>query len=442
MKSLVFTNTLTRAKEPFSPHGSPIKLYVCGITPYDYAHIGHGRVYVTFDLLYRLLTYYGYTVQYCRNVTDIDDKLIARAEREKGDAHAYKDVAAFFTKTFKEDVAALGCIVPAVEPTVTGHIPQIIEFIKELIQKNIAYVSSDGVYFAIDKWPKYGALSHRSLDELMPGARVAVHEGKHHPLDFALWKRAKPDEVGWESPWGYGRPGWHIECSALARAYLGDTLDIHGGGMDLIFPHHENEIAQSEAATGKKFARSWMHNAFVRIDAEKMSKSLNNFVTLRDFFARHEPRVARFIYLNHHYRSPLDFSWDDCSALERAYERMVRILHGAKPDKEAIKKSSIAQSMLECIADDLNTPGAFGVLFAHAKELAASEMDRAAVAAVVQDICGIELRSIEKAVVITAEIEALLKERDAARAARDWSRADTIRAELRARGYEVHDTKK
>jgi len=438
---LTLTNTLTREKAAFSAEGQPVKLYVCGITPYDYAHIGHGRVYVTFDMLYRLLTYLGNDVIYCRNVTDIDDKLINRAIAERNDPHQYREIASFFTKTFEEDVAALSCLKPQAEPRVTEHIPHIIEIITMLCERGIAYQGADGVYFSIEKWPSYGKLSHRSLDELIPGARVEVHEGKRSPLDFALWKRADVGDVGWESPWGYGRPGWHIECSAMARAYLGDTLDIHGGGMDLIFPHHENEIAQSEAATGKTFSRCWVHNAFVRIDAEKMSKSLGNFVTLRDFFARHAPRVARFIYLNHQYRSPLDFSWDDCAALERAYERMVRIVQGARPNADAIQDSMVARAMLELLCDDLNTPGAFGVFFAHIKELAADPRERAAVAAVISTIMGIELEPIEKKVLLTPEIEQLIAERDRARAARDWTRADALRDQLRVLGYTVQDKK-
>lgn len=435
------TNTLTRQKSFFSAEGQPVKLYVCGITPYDYAHIGHGRVYVTFDTVYRLLMYLGNDVLYCRNVTDIDDKLINKAIAEHGDPHQYRSIASFFTKTFEEDVTALGCCKPHVEPRVTDHIPQIIDIISMLCDRGIAYQTDDGVYFSIEKWPSYGKLSQRSLDELIPGARIDVHEGKKSPLDFALWKRANADDVGWDSPWGYGRPGWHIECSAMARTYLGDTLDIHGGGMDLIFPHHENEIAQSEAATGKTFARCWMHNAFVRIDAEKMSKSLGNFVTLRDFFARYAPRVARFIYLNHHYRSPLDFSWDDCAALERAYERMVRMVQDAQPDVASIPDSPIARAMLEMLCDDLNTPGAFGVFFAHAHELANNSRERSAVAAVISTIMGIELKPLDKEVVMTPEIERLVAERAHARAARDWTRADALREQLRALGYIVQDKK-
>jgi cysteinyl-tRNA synthetase len=438
---LTLTNTLTREKDAIVGSDKPIALYVCGITPYDYAHIGHGRVYVTFDLLYRLLTYLGNDVRYCRNITDIDDKLINRAIAEQKDPHQYKTIASFFTKTFEEDVAALSCLQPHVEPRVTDHIPQIIEIISTLMTKGIAYQAPDGVYFSLEKWPSYGKLSQRLLDDLLPGARVEAHEGKKSPGDFALWKRVDNADVGFNSPWGYGRPGWHIECSAMARTYLGDTLDIHGGGMDLIFPHHENEIAQSEAATGKKFARVWVHNAFVRIDTEKMSKSLGNFVTLRDFFARHAPHVARFIYLNHHYRSPLDFSWDDCVALERAYERMVRILSDTVPDKEAIKHSSIARRMIEFLCDDLNTPGALGVLFSYSAELATSADERAAVGAVLTIIMGIELKKIEKTVLITPIIEQLIAERDAARAARDWSRADALREKLRSHGYVVQDKK-
>ncbi len=322
---LKITNTLSGKKESFVPLKAPeVKMYVCGVTPYDYAHLGHGRVYVIFDVLYRLLTFSGYKVTYCRNFTDIDDKLLNRAKKELGDRLAYERLATKFIDAFHDDMNALNCLPPTYEPRVTEHITEIIEFIDGLVKKEKAYIVNGDVYFSIEQFPNYAQLSKHKLKDLRAGARVEVQEKKKDPLDFALWK-SELEETFWKSPWGWGRPGWHIECSTLARLYLGEQIDLHAGGMDLIFPHHDNEIAQTEALIGKPFVKYWMHNAFVRIDKEKMSKSLGNFFTLQEVFKKFDPIVIRYLYLTHHYRSPLDFSFDDLEAAHKTYQKLARI---------------------------------------------------------------------------------------------------------------------
>src|SRR3989304_813986 len=319
------TNTLSGTKEAFkSREPGKVRLYVCGVTPYDNAHIGHGRVYVTFDMLYRLLHYLDYEVTYCRNFTDIDDKLLNKAEAAFGDRLRYKEIADSYIKSYTEDMRKLNTLPPDYEPRVTENIDAIIAFIQGLIGARKAYVANGDVYFHIQAFPDYGKLSKQKLDELRAGARVEVSELKKDPLDFALWK-SEPEGQFWKSPWGYGRPGWHIECSALAATYLGKHIDIHAGGMDLIFPHHENEIAQSEGRYGAPFSKYWMHNAFVRVDKEKMSKSLGNFFTLQDVFKNIDPMVIRYYYITHHYRAPLDFSFDDIAAVQKSYQRLCKL---------------------------------------------------------------------------------------------------------------------
>jgi len=308
MKNLLeVTNTLSGKKEQFIPINPPqVKMYVCGITPYDYAHIGHGRVYVTFDILFRLLTYLDYKVTYCRNFTDIDDKLLNRAQNELNDKMRYQEIADRYINSFHEDMKLLNCLPPDFEPKVTQTIPEIINFIQGLMDKGFAYRTNGDIYYDVCKLPDYGKLSKRHLEDLKCGARVEIDESKKNPFDFALWK-SESEGTFWKSPWGWGRPGWHIECSAMALKFLGQHIDIHGGGMDLIFPHHENEIAQSEGLFGPPFAKYWIHNAFVRINKEKMSKSLGNFFTLKDVFAKFDPMVIRFFYINHNYNIPIDF---------------------------------------------------------------------------------------------------------------------------------------
>ncbi|HVW99488.1 MAG TPA: cysteine--tRNA ligase [Candidatus Babeliaceae bacterium] len=444
MKELTLTSTLSGKKDVFKPiyPQGPITLYVCGITPYDYAHVGHGRCYVTFDLLYRLLEHSGYKVLYCRNFTDIDDKLIAKAEKEFGDPLQYGKIAQRYVDAYNQDMKALACKDPVYEPRVTQVIPEIIAFIQELIATGHAYAIEGDVYFSIASFSDYGKLSKRSLDELLVGARVHVNEIKKNPLDFALWK-AEAEGMYWESPWGWGRPGWHIECSAMARKFLGEHLDIHGGGMDLIFPHHENEIAQSESLVGCPFARYWIHNAFVRINQEKMSKSLGNFFTLRDVFAKFDPMVVRYTILQHHYRSPLDFSFEELESAQKSYQRLCKLfLDRSELVSSGQLYSSVAQSMLAMLYDDLNTPGMFGIVFENFRKLQDDVQLRREVYTILNSVLGLTLQPLaEKVIEITPEIQALMDEREAARMAKDWSRADKIRAQLKSLGVEVSDKK-
>lgn len=440
MRTIQLTNTLSGKKESCIPHdGNIFSLYVCGITPYDFAHIGHGRCYVIFDVLVRILKNAGYGVHYCRNFTDIDDKLLARAEREFGSPLKYREVADRFIAAFNEDVSALGCLKPDFSPRVTEVIPEIIEFIAGLEQKGFAYAANGSVYFAVDAFVGYGKLSKRSLDELIAGARVEINPDKRNPLDFALWK-AEEGNGFWQSPWGHGRPGWHIECSVMSRKFLGDLIDIHGGGMDLIFPHHENEIAQSEAFLGHEYVRCWMHNAFVRINKEKMSKSLGNFFTLRQVFERYDPMVIRFMILGHHYRSPLDFSFDDLDVAHKSYQKIIRHFIDIDAQNESFCEHPVVARACEFLADDVNTPGALGVVFENLGKLDAAGMR--AMKGFLIHMLGLTLAPLpEKEFEITPEIMRLIEERENARKMRDWKRADELRDQLKALGYEAQDKK-
>ena len=473
MQSLYLRNTLSGEKEIFeSLQPKKISMYICGITPYDYAHVGHGRCYVTFDVLYRLVKALGYEVEYARNFTDIDDKLLVRAEKEYNDQKKYIDIANRFINAYHEDMQRLNCLSPAYEPRVTEVIPEIITFIEGLIQKGNAYVSNGSVYFAVDSFCNYCKLSKRNLDELQVGARIEVNDEKKNPLDFALWKSAEGEPVFWNSPWGPGRPGWHIECSVMAEKFLGKTIDIHGGGMDLIFPHHENEVAQSEALHGHIFARYWLHNAFVRIDKEKMSKSLGNFFTLRQVFEKYDPMVVRFMILNHHYRSPLDFSFDDLDVAQKTYQRLCKLFEevdGKNPptsqpsllqsygghasdvshvrrslgvDGRSVAESSIIAKMFEFLCDDMNTPGMWGVLFENFKQLQDNKQERAAVKAFLMDLLGLTFVPLpEKEIAVTAEMQTLIAAREEARKNKDWAKSDALRDQLKALGYDVQDKK-
>jgi len=435
------TNTMSGEKEVLAilPN-EPVRMYVCGITPYDYAHLGHGRCYVVFDVVCRVLGAHGYQVAYCRNFTDVDDKLIARAERELGDRFLFKKVADRFIQAFEEDVAQLNCIVPSYQPRVTQVIPEIIDFVQKLVEAGKAYVANGSVYFSVDQDPCYGCLAKRNLDEMRAGARVDIKDEKRNPMDFALWK-AEPEGGFWESPWGNGRPGWHIECSVMAHKHLGEHIDIHGGGMDLIFPHHENERAQSEGLFGAPYVRHWMHNAFVRIDQEKMSKSLGNFFTLRQVFEQFDPMIVRFMLLGLHYRSPLDFSLSDMSGHEKGYRRLVRAFEGVQPVDPGIAPAEHAKRMLDFLADDLNTPGALGIAFESiGLNLPANELGQ--IAWVLQQVLGLRLQALpEKQAAVSPEIEQLLTARTQARAQKDWATADALREQLRVLGYEVQDKK-
>ena len=442
---ITITNSLSGKKEPLKTLNQTVTMYVCGITPYDFSHIGHARVYIVFDVFYRLLTFLDYTVIYCRNFTDIDDKLINRALKEYGDKNAFLMVASQFIQAFQENMADLNCLPPTYQPRVTENIPEIITFIERLIDTGRAYVVDGDVYFSINSFADYGQLSKQKLDELRAGARVEINSQKKDPLDFALWK-SEPEGTFWKSPWGYGRPGWHIECSALAEKFLDKHIDIHDGGMDLIFPHHENEIAQSESLWGKPFARYWMHNAFVRIDKEKMSKSLNNFFTINEILEKFDPMVVRFLILNHYYRAPLDFSLHDLEVAQKTYQKLCKFFATILCDKTLsfaeIKRSEIVQKMVAFISDDLNTPGMFGVLFENLKYLATNQADACAVKAFIIDVLGLKLIPLpEKEVVITPEIQELLEQREHARAQKDWAKADELREKLKQLGFDVQDGK-
>jgi cysteinyl-tRNA synthetase len=447
MHPITLTNTLTGQKELFTPRdaSNAVSMYVCGVTPYDYAHIGHGRCYVVFDVLYRLLQHVGYKVTYCRNFTDIDDKLLARAQRELGDPLRYREVAEKYIAAYQEDMRRLNCLTPPCEPRVTETIPEIITFIDHLVKKGAAYAVNGSVYFAVRAHKNYGKLSKRSLDEMQAGARVDINDEKRDPMDFALWKHE--DEHGfWDSPWGHGRPGWHIECSVMSKKHLGDIIDIHGGGMDLIFPHHENEVAQSEAFHGHEYVRFWLHNAFVRINQEKMSKSLGNFFTLRDVFEKYDPMVMRYMLISHHYRSPLDFSFDDLDVAGKTYQRVCKFFAqdaGIKqPACTSVQTDVIVAKMLDFLCDDLNMPGMLGVLFESMPHLQQPQASRWAVATFLKQVMGLTLEPLpEKEVEMTPEIQALVAEREQARINRDWKKSDELRDQLSKLGYTVQDKK-
>jgi len=439
---ITLTNSLTGKKEQFtSLQPGRVKLYVCGITPYSDSHIGHGRSYVAFDVLLRLLRFFEYQVTYCRNFTDIDDKLLNKAQEKFGDKFKYKQIADAYIASYHKDMKLLNCMAPDFEPRVTDNIPEIIKFIAGLIEKGHAYEVDGDVYFDISSFPAYGALSKHKLEDLRAGARVDVREQKRDPLDFALWKSEK-EGTFWQSPWGYGRPGWHIECSALARKFLGDQIDIHGGGLDLAFPHHENEIAQSEALLGHRFANFWLHNGFVTVDQEKMSKSLGNVFNLREICELYDPMVIRFYLINHHYRAPLDFSKESIEASGKSYQRLCKAFEPFPPngDYAAMQEAPMIQAMLEFLCDDLNTVGMLGVLFEHLKYIISNPAQASFVKGFIIDVLGLHLQPLpEPNVAITPKIQRLLDERNEARANRNWARADAIRDELAGMGYDVMD---
>ncbi len=360
-------NTLTQRKEVFKPlKENLVKMYVCGPTVYDHAHLGHARSAITFDVLYRFLEFLGYKVIYVRNYTDIDDKIIKKAKEE---GISYKEVAQKYIKSYEEDMEALNIKQPTYTPKVTEHIKDIIAFIKALINKGYAYEIDGDVYFRVSKFKDYGKLSKRSLKDMLAGVRIEVNKKKENPLDFALWKK---DKGFFLSPWGEGRPGWHIECSTMARKYLEDTIDIHGGGLDLIFPHHENEIAQSEALTGKPFALYWVHNGFVMVNKEKMSKSLKNFWTIKDALKEYEPNVLRYFLISVHYRSPIDFSKENLNQAKQAFEKIKNVYLDKAFEFLPLTKKELASNFeyvdykpefIDALKDDLNTPKALSVIF-------------------------------------------------------------------------------
>ena len=445
-------NTLTQQKETFIPiEPGKIRMYVCGITTYDYCHLGHGRMLVVFDVIVRFLRSAAYDVTYVRNITDIDDKIINRANEE---GIPFDELTAKFIDIMHEDERALNILPPDIEPRATGHMAEIIHMIEILVEKGFAYPAANGdVYYSVKQFPDYTKLSHRNLDEMMSGARVDVEDAKNDPRDFALWKSAKAGEPGWDSPWGFGRPGWHIECSAMSTCCLGDTFDIHGGGSDLIFPHHENEIAQSEGATGKEFARVWIHNGPLRIDNEKMSKSLNNFFTIRDVLVDYPPEVIRYFLVSSHYRSPVNYSTDNLkqaySALARLYNALKGLDHEGVAPAEATEFESRFQAAME---DDFNTPEALSVLFDLARELnrlkledETDSMPMAALLVKLGNILGVMQQAPEEFLqeggegVDPAYVDELISRRNQARSDKNWQLADEIRDELKALNVILED---
>lgn len=436
-------NTLTRSKEIFTPRvAGKVGLYVCGMTVYDYCHVGHARVMVVFDTVTRYLRYLDYEVTYVRNITDIDDKIIHRANENGEDFHILTER---FIDAMHEDEHALFVLPPDREPRATSSIADIIAMIQTLIERDFAYVGTNGdVFYAVEKFKDYGKLSGKNIDDLQAGERVDVDIAKRNPMDFVLWKMAKIDEPSWESPWGNGRPGWHIECSAMATCCLGNHFDIHGGGMDLQFPHHENEIAQSEGATGEKFVNLWMHNGFVRINEEKMSKSLGNFFTVREVLKKYRPEIIRFFILSSHYRSPLNYadeSLNDAAAgLTRLYTalRDVEIIQSAIEDEY---KHRFEQAM----NDDFNTPVAMSVLFDLAREL--NKTKSPALATTLKYLASfLGLLQENPDGFLQGEsdddttIETQIQARIDAKLAKNWALADQIRDELKAQNIILEDS--
>ena len=479
--SIMVYSSKERKKVPFCPvEEGKVRMYVCGITAYDRCHIGHARSAVVFDAIYRYLKEKGYEVLFVRNFTDIDDKIINRAKEE---GITTQELSEREIQHFYEDMDALGVERATFEPRATEHIKEIIALIQTLIKKGHAYEAGGDVYFRVRSFPPYGELSGRNVDELRAGARIAVGEKKEDPLDFALWKASKPGEPKWPSPWGEGRPGWHIECSAMSMKYLGETLDIHGGGLDLIFPHHENEKAQSEAATGKTFVRYWLHNGFVTIQGEKMSKSLGNFITIKAILSEFHPEALRLFLLSKHYRSPLDYSPGALKESEAALYRCYRALHAAKavmgmPVKKnrpidekageaAVHIGDLKKRFFQAMDDDFNTAKAIGLLFEAIRHLntineAAKKrpsiqylqlyQEALAVISTMGNVLGIlreepaafmehkKDRHLKEMGITRQWVEDAIRERLEARKAKDWARADAIRDDLRSKGIVLMDT--
>jgi cysteinyl-tRNA synthetase len=450
-------NTLTRKKEDFTPlEEGKVKMYVCGPTVYNYIHIGNARPAIVFDTVRRYLDFRGFDVNYISNFTDVDDKLI-RAAKELGEE--VPAIADRFISAYHEDVHALGCKRADAHPRVTENMDIIIDFIKTLIEKGFAYESEGDVYYHTRKFKEYGKLSHQSIDELRVGARIAVGERKQDALDFALWKTAKPGEISWDSPWGQGRPGWHIECSAMARQYLGDTIDIHAGGQDLAFPHHENEIAQSEALTEKAFARYWMHNGYINIDNEKMSKSLGNFVLVHEIIKRHNPQVLRFFMLSVHYRNPINYSEELLENTKAALERIKTSYQNLKHRKQASTEltnnnenwldqiQELRNQFVEAMDDDFNTANGISVLFELSKLANLYLMEKNTAVEVIRalmdefktlfDVLGLTL---EEDMLLDEDIEGLIQKRIQARKDRNFQLADEIRDQLKDMNVILEDT--
>lgn len=445
-------NTLSRQKELFTPiNNNKVSMYVCGITIYDYCHVGHGRTYVSFDVINRYLRHLGYDVTYVRNITDVDDKIITRANENNEPINALTER---MTQSMHEDFRALNILDADIEPTVTGHMDDIIAMIERLLSKNHAYVADNGdVLFSVATFADYGKLSQQDLTMLQSGARVEVEQTKRDPLDFVLWKKAKADEPSWQSPWGAGRPGWHIECSAMSAKHLGEHFDIHGGGSDLQFPHHENEIAQSCCANHGKYVNTWLHTGMVQVNKEKMSKSLGNFFTVREVLKQYDSETVRYFLINGHYRSQLNYSQENLEQARASLERIYTALRDVTPAATPLENNPYVARFENAMNDDFNTPEALPVIFELAKEvnrLKSSEPQQAAELAYVlirlASILGIaqqdpaQFLQGEQADDEVAQIEALIAKRNQAREAKDWASADQARDALNALGVILEDS--
>jgi len=450
-------NTLAGEKQEFVPlTAGEVRMYVCGVTVYDSSHIGHARSLISFDVIYRHLKFLGYKVEFVRNFTDVDDKIINRANEEKISCDA---LTARYIEEFHRDSEALGLLRPTVEPRATAHIAEIIAIIESLEAKGLAYRIGGDVYYSVQGFAGYGKLSRKKIDELEAGARVEVDERKKSPLDFALWKASKAGEPAWQSPWGSGRPGWHIECSAMSTKYLGQPFDIHGGGRDLMFPHHENEIAQSEAASGLPLARYWLHNGLLTVSGEKMSKSLGNFFTISEILETNDPLALRQLFLGSHYRSPMDFSQEALDeagkAADRIYETIERAAR-ARRQKIDVAEPALIDAFRREMDDDFNTPRALALIFDEVRALnrlldekkAGGLERRAAALRSMCDALGLlqegylerkKQRWLKKGFVSLREIEELISRRDGARKEKNWQEADRIRLELQAKGVVIED---
>ncbi|MEH7117735.1 cysteine--tRNA ligase [Neobacillus vireti] len=450
-------NTLSRRKETFVPlEEGKVKMYVCGPTVYNYIHIGNARPAIVFDTVRRYLEYRGFDVKYVSNFTDVDDKLIRAANQLGEDVPT---IANRFIDAYYEDVSALGCQKADVHPRVMENMDIIIDFISQLVEKGFAYESEGDVYFRTRSFDSYGKLSHQAIDDLQVGARIEVGDKKEDDLDFALWKAAKEGEIYWESPWGPGRPGWHIECSAMAKKYLGDTIDIHAGGQDLTFPHHENEIAQSEALSGKLFSRYWMHNGYINIDNEKMSKSLGNFVLVHDIIKRHNPQVLRFFMLSVHYRNPINYSEELLESTKAAFERITTSYQNLKHRKEAStdltdhnqewldKLTVLHDQFIEAMDDDFNTALAISVLFEISKLANYYLLEKNTAVEVIdaftnkfEELFGVLGLTLGSEEMLDEEIDALIERRNQARRDRNFQLSDQIRDQLKEMNIILEDT--
>ena len=445
-------NSYTNQTEEFTPiDGNKVKMYVCGPTVYDYAHLGHARCYITWDILYRYLKFKGYDVTYCRNVTDVDDKILKKAEKE---GKTPEEVSQYWYKQFANSMKALNTLKPDIEPFATKTLGEMISIVKDLIKNGYAYEANGDVYFRVKKFPKYGYLSKQPIDQLESGARIEVGEQKEDPLDFALWK--KDEKFGYNSPWGVGRPGWHIECSAMSRKYLGKTIDIHAGGADLIFPHHENEIAQSECANGCKFVNYWLHNGFVTINKEKMSKSLGNFLTIDDLLKTYDANTIRFFILTNHYRMPVEFSDESLQSASAGVKRMLNAKQTPIDEAFDITKTDEYKQFVEAMDEDLNTSKALAILFDLTNKANKDVEGAFTTLYKLADVLGFSFSKPElseeelndKLKQVSAELEKdyssmeqIIEDRKNARAEKNWAIADKIRVALDNVGIILKDSK-